>query len=70
VVINYNTDPVVKGAGSGFFLHVSFGAPTEGCVAIPENELDQVMRWLNPADRPVISIGVGATALALVEPST
>src|SRR6202453_189865 len=47
VVINYNMNPVARGAGSGFFLHVSFGAPTEGCVAIPENELDQVMRWLN-----------------------
>jgi L,D-peptidoglycan transpeptidase YkuD (ErfK/YbiS/YcfS/YnhG family) len=70
VVINYNMNPVVKGAGSGFFLHVSFGAPTQGCVAISENELDQVMRWLDPADHPVISIGVGAEALAPVEPST
>jgi L,D-peptidoglycan transpeptidase YkuD (ErfK/YbiS/YcfS/YnhG family) len=70
VVINYNMNPVVKGAGSGFFLHVSFGAPTEGCVAIPESELDQVMRWLNPADHPVISIGVGAKALTPIEPST
>jgi L,D-peptidoglycan transpeptidase YkuD (ErfK/YbiS/YcfS/YnhG family) len=69
VVINYNTDPVVKGAGSGFFLHVSFGAPTEGCVAIPENELDEVMRWLNPAKHPVISINVGAKALTPVETS-
>jgi L,D-peptidoglycan transpeptidase YkuD (ErfK/YbiS/YcfS/YnhG family) len=68
VVINYNTSPVVKGAGSGFFLHVSFGAPTEGCVALPEGELDQIMRWLNPARHPVISIGVGRRALTLVEP--
>jgi L,D-peptidoglycan transpeptidase YkuD (ErfK/YbiS/YcfS/YnhG family) len=67
VVINYNMNPVVKGAGSGFFLHVSFGAPTEGCVAIPENDLDRVMRWLNPALHPVISIGVGRRALSLVE---
>lgn len=66
VVINYNTDPVIKGAGSGFFLHVSFDAPTEGCVAIPDANLVQVMRWLNPADHPVISIGVGARALAVV----
>ncbi|MGB7103647.1 MAG: L,D-transpeptidase family protein [Acidimicrobiales bacterium] len=69
VVINYNTDPVVKGAGSGFFLHVSFGAPTEGCVAIPEGDLDRVMRWLNPSLHPVISIGVGDAALRIVEPS-
>jgi L,D-peptidoglycan transpeptidase YkuD (ErfK/YbiS/YcfS/YnhG family) len=66
VVINYNTNPVIKDAGSGFFLHVSFGAATEGCVAIAENELNRVMRWLNPADHPVISIGVGAAPLAVV----
>jgi L,D-peptidoglycan transpeptidase YkuD (ErfK/YbiS/YcfS/YnhG family) len=70
VVINYNTNPVVKGAGSGFFLHVSFGAATEGCVAIPEGQLDQVMRWLKPSLHPVISINVGARALTPVEPLT
>jgi L,D-peptidoglycan transpeptidase YkuD (ErfK/YbiS/YcfS/YnhG family) len=66
VVINYNVNPVVKGAGSGFFLHVSFGAPTEGCVAIPLGDLNRVMRWLNPSAHPVISIGVGDAALSIV----
>ncbi len=70
VVINYNVNPVVKGAGSGFFLHVSFGAATEGCVAIPEDRLDQIMRWLNPSAHPVISINVGAKALTLVRSVT
>jgi L,D-peptidoglycan transpeptidase YkuD (ErfK/YbiS/YcfS/YnhG family) len=70
VVINYNTNPIVKGAGSAFFLHVSYGAPTEGCVAIPESELNRVMRWLVPADHPVMSIGVGAAPLALVRTAT
>jgi L,D-peptidoglycan transpeptidase YkuD (ErfK/YbiS/YcfS/YnhG family) len=70
VVINYNTNPVVKGAGSGFFLHVSFGSATEGCVAIPEGQLDQVMRWLNPSLHPVISINVGSKALTPVEHAT
>jgi L,D-peptidoglycan transpeptidase YkuD (ErfK/YbiS/YcfS/YnhG family) len=70
VVINYNMSPVVKGAGSGFFLHVSFGSATEGCVAIPEDHLDQIMRWLNPALHPVISINVGATALKAVQSVT
>jgi L,D-peptidoglycan transpeptidase YkuD (ErfK/YbiS/YcfS/YnhG family) len=64
VVINYNMNPVVKGAGSGFFLHVSFGSATEGCVAIPEAQLNQIMRWLSPNEHPVISINVGAKALA------
>jgi L,D-peptidoglycan transpeptidase YkuD (ErfK/YbiS/YcfS/YnhG family) len=66
VVINYNTDPVVKGAGSGFFLHVGDGVPTAGCVAIPATDLAYVMRWLNPSLDPVISIGVGPVARYLV----
>jgi L,D-peptidoglycan transpeptidase YkuD (ErfK/YbiS/YcfS/YnhG family) len=66
VVINYNMNPVVKGAGSGFFLHVSVGGATEGCVSIPLGDLDHVMRWLNPSEHPVISIGVGNAALAIV----
>jgi L,D-peptidoglycan transpeptidase YkuD (ErfK/YbiS/YcfS/YnhG family) len=67
VVINYNMNPVVRGAGSGFFLHVSMGVPTQGCVSIPLGDLDRVMRWLNPSMHPVISIGVGDAALAVVQ---
>lgn len=66
VVINYNTDPVVKGAGSGFFLHVSTGYPTAGCVAINARVLNEIMRWLTPVDHPEISIGVGPVATALL----
>ena len=70
VVINYNTDPVVKGAGSGFFLHVSLNEATEGCVSIPAADLRWVMRWLNPRLNPVISIGVGPAALAAIATRT
>jgi len=66
VVINYNMNPVVRGAGSGIFLHVSDGIPTQGCVAIGARQLNVVMRWLEPSQNPVISIGVGARALAIV----
>jgi L,D-peptidoglycan transpeptidase YkuD (ErfK/YbiS/YcfS/YnhG family) len=66
VVINYNTDPVVKGKGSGFFLHVSTGSPTAGCVSIPAGSLTIVMHWLQPSLHPVISIAVGSAALAVV----
>jgi L,D-peptidoglycan transpeptidase YkuD (ErfK/YbiS/YcfS/YnhG family) len=58
VVIDYNRSPVVQGAGSAFFLHVTVGAPTAGCVAIPMDDLVSIMRWLTPADHPRILIGV------------
>lgn len=66
VVINYNTDPIVKGAGSGFFLHVGDGQPTAGCVSVTPGALAKIMRWLDPAQHPVISIGVGAAARAIL----
>jgi len=59
IVIEYNTDPVVKGNGSAIFLHVSGGPgkKTAGCVAIPERDLVRLLRWLDPKAHPVIAIG-------------
>jgi L,D-peptidoglycan transpeptidase YkuD (ErfK/YbiS/YcfS/YnhG family) len=62
VVINYNMNPAVPGAGAAFFLHVSNGQPTAGCVSLISAHLDQVMRRLDPARHPMISIGVGNQA--------
>jgi L,D-peptidoglycan transpeptidase YkuD (ErfK/YbiS/YcfS/YnhG family) len=59
VVIDYNRSPVVQGAGSAFFLHVTVGQPTQGCVSIPLASLASLMRWLTPAAHPRILIGVG-----------
>ena len=62
VVIDYNTPntgQVTQGAGSGFFLHVTDGTATAGCVAVPQGSLVWLMQWLNPADRPRILIGIG-----------
>jgi L,D-peptidoglycan transpeptidase YkuD (ErfK/YbiS/YcfS/YnhG family) len=59
VVIDYNMRPVVAGKGSAFFLHVSNGGYTAGCVAISQSGLTAVMRWLDPAADPLIAIGVG-----------
>ncbi|SFW71607.1 L,D-transpeptidase family protein [Amycolatopsis australiensis] len=56
VVIDYNRDPVVPGAGSAFFLHVTDGRPTAGCVAVPKADLEAVLGWLDPAKHPVIEI--------------
>src|SRR5512138_264281 len=56
VVIDYNTPNPRPGAGSCIFLHIWAGAdiPTSGCTAMPEAELLTVMRWLDPAQHPVL----------------
>ncbi len=58
-VIEYNVNPVRRGAGSGIFLHVSTGIPTTGCISLARGELLAVLRALDPARRPVVSITVG-----------
>ena len=59
-VIAYNRDPIVKGRGSGIFLHASTGRPTLGCVSLPLPRLLQTLRWLRPASKPLIVIGTSA----------
>lgn len=56
VAIDFNRFPVVQGAGSGIFLHVSANRPTNGCVSVAKPDLVRLMRWLVPADRPRILI--------------
>ena len=57
VVIAYNTSPVVRGRGSGIFLHASTGRPTLGCVSLPLPQLLTLLHWLRPARAPLIVIG-------------
>lgn len=56
-VIDYNTDPVVAGAGSAIFLHASTGGATAGCVSIPVDDLDRLLRWLQPQGSSLIAMG-------------
>src|SRR5947208_2921115 len=59
-VIAYNRGPIVKGRGSGIFLHASTGRPTLGCVSLPLPRLLQTLSWLRPARKPLIVIGTRA----------
>lgn len=63
-----DTNPArTPGAGSAFFLHVTDGRPTAGCVAVARDELVALLRWLDPAAEPLIAIGVtGSPAPAIV----
>jgi L,D-peptidoglycan transpeptidase YkuD (ErfK/YbiS/YcfS/YnhG family) len=58
VVIDVNMHPTVQGAGSAFFLHVTDGNPTDGCVSIPQADLVAIMQWLTPAAHPRMLIGI------------
>lgn len=56
VVINYNMDPIVPGAGSAIFLHCKTGSYTAGCVAVPEADMLDILYWLDSDAAPVILI--------------
>jgi L,D-peptidoglycan transpeptidase YkuD (ErfK/YbiS/YcfS/YnhG family) len=57
-VIGYNTDPVVRGAGSAIFLHVAAPdfAPTEGCIAIARDALVALLGLLGPGSTITIEM--------------
>ena len=61
IVIEYNTNPVVKGKGSAIFFHVADEkySPTAGCVAIAEKDMLQFLKWFKPRKKKaMLSIGI------------
>lgn len=59
LVIEYNTNPVVKGKGSAIFFHLSIkeNSFTAGCVAIKEEYMKRMVNWLDPKQNPTIIMG-------------
>lgn len=59
LVIEYNTNPIVKGKGSAIFLHLAIKKPsfTAGCVAIDEVRMKSLVNWLDPKQNPTIIMG-------------
>ncbi|HET7267687.1 MAG TPA: L,D-transpeptidase family protein [Oleiagrimonas sp.] len=66
-VIEYNTDPIRKGAGSAIFFHIWPGPDghTAGCTAVSKQNVLKVLRWLDPARHPVIIQGSAEQLTAL-----
>lgn len=58
MVIEYNTQPIVKGKGSAIFFHVADEkySATAGCVAIAEKDMLQYLQWLDPKKKTAIFI--------------
>lgn len=56
VIVGYNARPVQRGRGSCIFLHIwrGPGSPTSGCTAMPADDLETIVRWLDPARRPAL----------------
>jgi len=59
-VIEFNMHPIVRGRGSGIFLHAQTGRATSGCVSLRRAELARVLTWLDPTARPRVVIGTSA----------
>ncbi|ANF98770.1 hypothetical protein AR543_11600 [Paenibacillus bovis] len=61
MVINYNIDPVIPGKGSAIFMHIWRAAdkPTDGCIAMSESNLLQVLTAIDPDKSPKIRIAPG-----------
>jgi L,D-peptidoglycan transpeptidase YkuD (ErfK/YbiS/YcfS/YnhG family) len=59
IIVEYNTDPVVPGAGSAIFIHVRRGedTPTLGCIALAESDMLKLLGWLNPKAEPLVVLG-------------
>ncbi len=57
VVIGFNDDPVRDGAGSAIFLHLAKPdySPTEGCVALHQDDMYALLKELKPGAQIEIS---------------
>ncbi len=56
LVIDYNRWPVIPGKSSAIFLHCDLGSYTYGCVAIPQENLINIINKLDPEKDPFIII--------------
>jgi len=56
VWVGHNDAPVVPGGGSCIFLHLRSGpdTTTSGCTAFEPAPMERILRWLDPAARPVL----------------
>ena len=56
IVVDHNSNPARPGAGSCIFLHIwrGPGQGTVGCTAMPQEQLESVLVWLDPTRKPLL----------------
>jgi L,D-transpeptidase catalytic domain len=56
VVVDHNAGPARPGGGSCIFLHIWRGAGigTVGCTAMPREQLESLLGWLDPTREPLL----------------
>ncbi|HWX53118.1 MAG TPA: L,D-transpeptidase family protein [Verrucomicrobiae bacterium] len=56
IVVDHNTRPTKPGGGSCIFVHIwrGRGQGTVGCTAMPQEELEAVLAWLDPRKEPLL----------------
>jgi len=63
IAINYNTNPIVPGAGSAIFLHCIGSGPTAGCVAVPQSDMITILKKVKKSTMIVIGTQSGEYAI-------
>ena len=56
IFVDHNANPPVPGKGSCIFMHIwrGPGQPTVGCTAMPQEKLESLLGWLDPARKPLL----------------
>ncbi len=56
IVVDHNANPVTPGSGSCIFMHIWLGRGkgTTGCTAMPQEQLEPLLAWLDPARKPLL----------------
>lgn len=56
VVVDHNANPAVPGRGSCIFIHIWKGPEggTAGCTAMSQENMELLLRWLDPSANPIL----------------
>jgi D-alanyl-D-alanine dipeptidase len=69
IVVNHNhidERGAVRGAGSCIFMHIK-KVPTAGCTVMDENEIKEIIRWLDEKKKPLLVQGTKEIMPALLQ---